>query len=155
MRPSLRAALLAALALAGCRDATAAGDPIVGTFTLRTVGGRALPVVTSRGPTLQGGTETISLLESRYDFAADGSVRITSRTRFTSDVPARDTVASYTTTDFGYRRNGNVVTIAPRTPCPPNALCLGPYKALYVGGSRLLLSFGHPEPTVWEYEEVR
>jgi hypothetical protein len=155
MRPSLPAALLAALALAGCRDATAARGPIVGTFVLRAVGGRALPVVTSQGPNLQGGTETIMLLASRYDFAADGTVRITSSTRFTSDVPARDTVATYTAADFGYSRKGHVLTIAPRTPCPPNALCLGPQEAVYLGGSRLLMSFPYPRPILWEYEAVR
>jgi hypothetical protein len=156
LRPSLpAAALLAAIALAGCRDATAVRDPIVGTFVLRAVGGRALPVVTSQGANFRGGTDTITLLASHYDFAADGTVRLTTSMRYTSDVPARDTVATYTATDLGYSRSGRVLTIAPRTPCPPNALCSGPWEAVYLGGARLLMSFPYPTPTLWEYEAVR
>ncbi len=148
------AAVFAALALAGCRDAAGVRDPLVGSYVLRAVGGRPLPVVTSSGRGFEGGLEETRTLEQRYDFAADGTVRITTTIRQLSERPPRDTVATFSG-ELGYWRDGSRVTVGPKKPCPPNALCPANVEGRLIGRAYMRFEFPSPTPTPWEYEAVR
>lgn len=142
-------AVLAALAGAGCGEATAPAD-LTGAYLLRTVGGRTLPAVLSSERSADGGTVTITLLASSFRFEPGGAVRYDATLRNASDRPARDTTFTVTA-PLVYRRAGARVTISPATPCPPEALCGGTFTGRLAGGG-LEVEIGAAPAVRYRYE---
>ena len=112
--------LVVALTLAACDAPTAVQPHLSATYGLVRVNGRHLPTVVA-----EGGGNRYTLLADTLQFMPDGNVRRTSLIRWVTTEPVVSDTTYTQQFTLPYVVDGRTVIMGYRTPCPPNANCVG------------------------------
>lgn len=137
------AAATAALVLA-CHDSTA---PVSSEFyLLESVSGQRVPAVINADP---GDTTTVLWAS----FVLDGAGKAVTATHFRRVYQTNPPEEGTYTLNWSYRIIGDSVAFYETTPCPANALCVGPPVGEFVDG-KLLIHDPYPTAPVYLYYRV-
>lgn len=134
----------------GCSEtAGPEGGGFEAAFALRSVNGHELPATVA-----EGGGQRYVLLADTLRFQVDGTVARTTVFRHFSTTPSWPADTIYRTQgNLPYDLNNKWIIIGSRSPCPPNAICIGSETALITPrGLRVVARLRWPGEPILEFD---